>query len=286
MINPINIEPANPMQKIIYMVHDDDGALAGGPLLGAPGIDFPLLAAEFRAERYAKAEDAGEDYCWLSESEFVSWLLERQILSPMKTVDVSIKIETQYEHRYVPKHWPLCPECSIGRGEENMGRVLHSLNRADWHRKCTECGHDWDHRDEPYLYKQPMLEDDGRCVASGCVPYSISQAGEVPMADVLVVCSKHGWSENNGMYDTHGVLAAGELGIRMLPRKTDITEGKLTLRKLLDMLSPTKNYIIATRKHWLAVVKGENRDQADTGMRAEVSAYWEVLPVNSQGALD
>lgn len=272
--------------KQVYMLYDRDGHFEGGPYLGEPGLDFSSLAAKFRAERYAKAEAAKEDYCAIFECDFTEWLVATGTLSPIETIRTTITLDTQGENRYVPAHWPLCPECEAGRGEETMGRVLHALNRCDWHRKCSECGHEWEHQDHPYRHDQPMLEDDGRCIASGCVPYSISQAGALPIADVLPVCAKHGWSESNGMYDSHGILAAGELGLRMLPRQVLGIEGKPTLRKLLATLHPAKNYIVDTKEHWLAVVHGENRDTADTSMRAEVFAYWEVLPAHNQGVVN
>lgn len=269
--------------KKVYMLYNRDGGLEGGPYLGESDLDFSALSAKFQMERYAKAEAAKEDYCAVFECDFVAWLVGQGIVVPMETIAITVTLDTQGETRYIPTHWPLCPECGVGRGEETMGRVLHALNRCDWHRKCTECGHDWDHQDHPCRHDQPMLEDDGRCIANSCVPYSISQAGALPIADVLSVCAKHGWSESGGMYDSHGIQAAGELGVRMLPRQVAGIQGRPTLRKLLTTLHPAKNYIVATKEHWLAVVNGENRDPANTSMRTEVFAYWEVQPANSQG---
>lgn len=263
-------------QKVVYTLYDDNGCFAGGPYIGEPELNFSTLADSFRKERYAKAEADREDYCIIFEHDFVFWLLEKGILSPMDSTSVTVTLDTQGDNRYIPAHWPLCPVCEEGRGEETTGRVLHPLNRQDWHRQCTNCGHTWDHHDEPYQSGKPMLADDGRCIASGCVPYSISQAGGLPMTEVLAVCTKHGWSEANGMYDAHGILAAKELGLHMQLRQPETVDGRLTLRKLLGMLSPAKSYIVSTRNHWLAVVKGESRDQANTSMRAEVAGYWEV----------
>lgn len=260
-------------QGIVYMIQGDGST--HGPYLGAPGIDFASLAAKFRDERYAEAEKAEEDFCWVGEDQFVAWLLAQEFLRPMQSTQVTVSIDTQ-ESRYLPKHWPICPSCDLGRGEEMMGRVLHSLNRADWHRKCTHCGHDWDHRDEPYLFDQPMQEDDGRHIESGCVPYSISQAGELPMEDVLRVCAKHGWRENHGMFDSDGLAAANELGLQLVPIQSRMIAGKRTLRRELASLPPSKNYIVSTNNHWLAVVRGKSRDPAETNLRTEVQFCWEV----------
>lgn len=267
------------MTKVVYMLYEEDGRIAGGPYLGAPDLDFPALMAEFRTQRYAKCEAASEDYCFLTEDDFASWLLERGVLSPMKAAHITVNIDTSGANRYIPGHWPTCPECGAGRGDQNMGRVLHSLNRCEWYFKCTECDHTWDHHDEPYDHKNPMLEDDGRCIESGCVPYSISQVGGLPMPQVLKTCQSHGWSEDNGMPEDQGIEVAQRLGLRMIPGHMGMIGNKLTLRRLLDTLSPRKSYIVATRGHWLAVVNGINRDQGGTNMRTEVTGYWEVQRV-------
>ncbi len=273
------MEKIGTASQTVYMLYEGCSHSAGGSYLGAPGLDFSVLAAEFRAERYAKAEAAGEDYCFISNGGFVVWLLERGVLAPMETVDVTVAINTWGENRYVPKHWPLCPSCGAGRGEEVMGhhgRVRRALNRMEWHHECTECGHAWGHHDEPYDHGKPMLEDDGRCIPNGCVPYAISQVCALPIAEVLEVCRRYGWAEDEGIGNAHAIAAVSELGWRMVPGALAQTSGKVTLRRLLGSLSTRKNYIVATKGHWLAVVGGENRDQAEKSMRTLVDRYWEV----------
>lgn len=261
--------------KIVYMLSGDEGD-SDGPFLGVPDIDFSLLASKFRAERYAQCEAERKDYCHISESDFVSWLLATGVLSPLKATEAYIRVDTSGENAYVPQHWPLCPQCGVGRGEEEMGRLLEALNRREWYRKCTECRHTWAHHDEPYYFDKPMLEDDGRCIAGGCVPYSLSQTTGLDIDEVLEACRERGWREGEGMDAICGIETASALGFRMVETHALVATGKLTLRKLLDTLSPAKSYIVATRGHWLAVVNGENRDQADTNMRAKVIGCWEV----------
>jgi len=264
------------LEKVIYMLRDDDGHVLGGPYHGVPGLDIEALASGFRAMSYAKAEAAGDDFCMIGGDDLATWLIERGLLTPIETVDLTASVDTRGEHAYVPAHWPQCPSCDTGRGETWMGRVLHSLNRTDWHRKCTSCGHTWDHRDEAYDASSPMLDDDGRCIDSGCVPYAISQAGGVPFERALNVCRAHGWRADNGIDEHRGIEAAIACGLEMREWKEQRVAGTLTLRRLFDRLSPAGNYVVATRGHWLAVVKGENRDQADTHLRSEVLACWEV----------
>lgn len=181
--------------ETVYMLHDEYHESTYGPYLGVPGLDFSSLSAKFRTESYAKAEAAGDDYCVIGGlDEFARWLLERGVLVSMETVSVAIDLDAGGENRYIPKHWPICPQCGTGHGEEVMseGSVRRALNRAEWHRSCTECGHAWDHHDEPYDSGKPMLEDDGRCIPNGCVPYAISQACALPIAEVMEVCRRHG----------------------------------------------------------------------------------------------
>lgn len=264
--------------KISYMLYDEEGRSAHGPFFGAPGLDFIGLSAIFRSERFAKAEAAQEDFCFIEDHDFVVWLLEREILShpPAAPVNVTIRIDTQGENHYTPKHWPSCPECQIGRGQDTPGDIAHQLNRWAWHYTCTACGHIWGHRAEPYDSKKPLIEDDGRMTRNGCAPYSISKVGGLPMESVLKVCRAHGFSEEDGMSEDSAIEAARTLGLNVMPGRIEMVAGRLTLRRLLNMLSPVKNYIVATRGHWLAVVGGNNCDPSDTSMRSEVIGFWEV----------
>lgn len=263
--------------NIVYMLRDPYGSSEIGPLLGKPGLDFGSLAAEFRTEIYAKHEAEGKDWCLPTTSEFVDWLIGRGLLTSLNTISITLDIDTSGENAYVPSHWPLCPECGEGRGDEEMGRVLHSLNRREWFRKCTKCSHTWDHHDEPYRGGQPMLDDDGRYIDGGCVPYAISQAGGIPMDHAVAVCRKHGWAEGQGIEGFGGVAAAVACGLVLVEQEVRQIAGTLTLRKLFDRLPSSGSYIVAIRGHWLAFVGGENRDQAGTHLRAEVTSCWEVL---------
>lgn len=263
--------------KIAYMLYGDEDRSVYGPLFGAPGLDFAGLSAGFRSEWFAKAEAAQEDFCFIGDHDFVAWLLERGILSHplVAPVNVTIGIDTQGENRYTPRHWPSCPECQIGRGEDTSGDIVRQLNRWEWYYTCTACNHVWGHRAEPYDGKKPLVEDDGRMTRNGCVPYSISQASGLPMESVLGVCKAHGFSEEDGLLEDSGIEAARALGLSVVPGRIEIV-GRLTLRRVLNMLSPAKNYIVSTRGHWLAVVQGNNCDQSDTSMRSEVVGFWEI----------
>lgn len=263
---------------VVYMLYGDDGEDAGGPFLGEPDLDLSSLASEFRTSWYAGHEARGEDFCFLNHGDFISWLLERKTLLPMGSASLYVGIDTSGENAYVPHHWPLCPECGEGRGRPETGQVLYSLNRQEHFRQCTACHHIWDRHHEQWLSKAPMLDDDGRYTPSGCVPYSISQACGLPFSQVVEACRRRGWSEKEGIAEDQGIEVAGEFGHRMVAGYIRMIEGKLTLRKVLAALSPAKTYIVATRGHWLSVVNGQNRDQADTSLRTEVVGYWEVLP--------
>lgn len=269
-----------PTEHVVYMLYGEDaGELrdVGGPFLGRPGLELSSLAIEFRAISYATHEAKGEDFCLLSHGDFISWLLEREILFPMNAVSLDISFDTSDENAYVPSHWPLCPECGVGRGREETGRVLHSLNRQEHYRQCMECRYIWGRNDQQWLLSGPMLEDDGRCIPSGCAPYSISQACGLPISQVLEACRVRGWREEEGLGEDQGIEVVRMFGHQMVPGHMRMIAGKLTLKKVLDVLVPTKNYIVATRGHWLAVVKGVNRDQSGTSLRTEVVGYWEVL---------
>ena len=120
-----------------------------------------------------------------------------------------------------------------------------------------------------------MLEDDGRYIPNGCVPYAISQASGISIHDVLDVCARHGWG-SDGMHTEHALAAAAELGLRLIPGPVGLLGPKPTLRRLLGALPTATSYIAETRDHWLAIVNGVNRDPADKSRRTEVIRYWEV----------
>lgn len=263
----------------LYMFHSGDDPALGGPYAGPAGLDTSALIAQFRQEAYAKAEAKRDDFCWISESDFVAWLVERGTVQPVATTDVHVHVACDGEHRYVPAHWPDCPACAQGRGEEEFGTIRHSLNRQESFYRCTECRHVWGHHEEPYLSHLPMLEDDGREIDGGCVPYAISQAGCLGIDHVLQVCRQHGWREGVGMFEDAGVAAAAECGVEMVVQPLPDAKGALTLAKLLPHLSSAKRYIVATKDHWLAVVAGENRDPAGTHGRSGVLAVWEIRPL-------
>lgn len=273
--------------KIIYMLeHGEYPTETCGPLLGAPDLDFSALKAEYRTERYGAAEAKGEDWCFVDASSFIDWLVMRGTLVRMDSVVVNVDIDTSGENRYAPRHWPLCPACEEGRGEDRTGDVRHALNAVQHYRCCTACAHIWDHRWKQWCSDRPMLEDDGRYTDSGCVPYAISQAGGLPFAQVADACRRRGWREGRGMRDADGLAVARELGLEVLNGRPSAMAGgdKLTLGRFLRAADPQRRYIVSVRDHWLAVVGGQVRETADTNMRTQVMAFWEVRRVPASAA--
>lgn len=265
------------MPDIVYILEGRDGSSA--PLLGSSGLDISSFIETYRLEQFQLAEAQQKDYCFISDDGFAEWMVEKGILTWQVTTVVQVNVNASAV-KYVPKHWPSCPECQEGRGDYEQGRILRELNRVDYHRKCTSCGHTWGHHDAPYLRDSPMLEDDGRCTPDGCVPYAISQAGGLPFEAVLRACQDFGWREDGGMESGKALAAATLLGLEMRSVSFPAERGLLTLKKLIHRLDPLRDYIVATNGHWLAVVKGENRDQADTHMRSKVGACWLVMKRN------
>jgi hypothetical protein len=266
------------MEKILYMLRTvDGGEYVAGPLYGAPGLDFTALAAEYREECYAEAQAKQQDYCYVTESDFVPWLVKKGILGHADYTPIFVSIDTTDGHHYQPSHWPLCPACGQCRCEEESGTVRHSLNRWQWFRKCRGCGHTFDYVEYPHDSTKPMLEDDGRCTHGGCVPYTISQVGALPFPDVLEACRAKGWTEANGMFEMAGLQVIRDFGFTVRQFFDDDGVTKLTIKQLLNDLPTDANYIVSTRKHWFAVVRGENRDPAGTNLRTHVASCWLVL---------
>lgn len=254
---------------------------SSGPYLGVVGLEFSAMIGEYRRDRYAAAEAAKEDNCYLDESDFIGWLIAKGHLTPIVTTDVEIAVRTYEEDAYVPKHWPECPECSNGRGSGEYGSTRRSLNRVVAFYRCTGCCHEWGHREVANNSNEPMLEDDGRDTEGGCVPFSISKACGIDWTTTLSVCEKHGWSRN-GMVPERAIVATRELGFsleRQDWRVLGTPEGP-TLKRLIAALRHDRNYIVSVKGHWLALVQGRIMDNdMNSGMGRKVLELYEVREI-------
>lgn len=274
--------------KALYMLYWGESYERGssGPFHGAAGLDFVALAGSYRKARYAAAEAKQEDYCMLGEDDFVGWLVETGILSPIETKNVGIEIRTTSDNAYVPKHWPECPECSTGRGDKEYGEVRRSLNRVNTFRRCTECQHEWGHTEEANNSTLPMSDDDGRDTPGACVPFAISKACGLDFAMVMRVCVNHGW-KNTGMAQTNAIVAARELGFALSWKNlAGVGTSKApTLKRLLPMLAPRRNYIAGVKGHWLAIVDGQIVDNdTNSGLGRKVQELYEINLVQAAAA--
>lgn len=265
----------------VYLLQGEYGGSVGGPYLGAQGLDMRKLALDFVRNSHADHEARGEDYCALYDSDFCEWAIARGIFEPIEHVVTTVDIHASDMPRYVPKHWPECPNCHQGRGDDTPGTVQSELNRWQWFRRCTECGFEWGHRVIPHDSSRPMLEDDGRYIDSVCVPYSLSQVAGLHIDAVLPVCRQHGWAERKGMDPNAAIVAARVLGIELgvypLPR----SNGRLTLSRVVNWLPRVGAFVIEVNDHWLSVVNGENRDQAATHGGATVHRIWRAERIAS-----
>lgn len=286
-ISTSSIHPARG-DKTLYMLYWGESYErdSSGPYHGAAGLDFAALAESYRKERYAAAEAAKEDYCMLGEGDFTRWLVNKGIFSPVETANVEIEIRTSSENAYVPKHWPECPACGSGRGEQEYGEVKNSLNRVKTFRRCTECRHEWAHAEEANDSSRPMLDDDGRDTPGACVPFAISKACGLDFATVLKVCASHGWSDD-GMQQEHAVVAARELGFDLIwqSRAGFWTSEAPTLKRLLAELPLGRNYVVGLKGHWLAIVDGQVVDnETNSGLGRKVQELYEVRVAQAAAA--
>lgn len=249
-----------------------------GPFLGSATLDFKALAELYRNERYAEKEAAGEDECWLNETDFCTWLTEKEYLSPVTTKSVELYISSTDGKQYVPKHWPECPECRPGRGKKDYGRCRESLNRIEVFYRCSNCSTTWGHHDEPNDEKKPMLEDDGRDTEGGCVPFSISKTCGIAFSTVLEVCRRYGW-DSQGMNTGEAAKAMKSLGFTLVnvPLPGTGSKRKHTLRAVVAALHPGRTYILEVKSHWLSYVRGELVDNdRPTGLSTHVHYLYEV----------
>jgi len=273
--------------KRLYMLYQGNYERNSyGPYIGDSGLDFAALSAVFRSESYALAEAKADDYCSLYESDFPAWLVAKGILSPVETTGIEISVSTSGGDAYVPKHWPVCPDCGNGRGDPQYGDARKSLNRIKTYKRCTECGHEWGHTEVANDTSKPMLDDDGRDTPGACVPFALAKACGIEFATVLDVCARHGWS-GTGMAQTNAIFAARELGfslawVNLVSAKTPSAP---TLKRLLPELNDGRNYVAGVKGHWLAIVDGQIMDNdANTGLGRKVLELYEVRMVQAMAA--
>jgi len=131
-----------------------------GPYIGTFGLDFRALAVDYRRDRYASAEAAQKDECRVDEDDFIAWMIERAILTPVQKTNSTIDFYYDSDNRYIPQHWPECPECRKGRGEQEYGDERRHLNRVVSLLRCTNCGNEWGHHEVANNPNLPMLGDD------------------------------------------------------------------------------------------------------------------------------
>lgn len=250
-----------------------------GPYLGNSGLDFDALATAFRKDRHAQAEASAADYVFLGEEDFLAWLLDKNILTSVKTTQVNLPRLESDDQPYCPKHWPACPACNDGRGDPCIGTTRKSLNRIEVFNRCIKCAHEWGHTDEAFDSTMPMLEDDGRDTIGGCAPFAISKACALDFKTVLDACTRHGWNPQEGIAADNAIAAARELGFVLTPSKrTDVGgSAATTLKRLLAELPRDRNFVAGTTGHWLAIVAGDVVDNdSATGLGNKVRELYEA----------
>ena len=271
----------------IYMLHwgEHYERRSSGPYLGVPGLDFAARSDDYRRASYAAAEAAKEDQCSLDESDFQKWLVGTGILAPIEAAVVDIEVRA-YGHECVPKHWPVCPDCETARGEQEYGAVRRSLNRITSYHRCTECRHEWGHHEVANNSSAPMLDDDGRDTEGGCVPFAISKACAIDWKVALAVCTKHGWNRS-GLSPDKAIIAVRELGfdlVRQSRSGVGVTSGP-TLKRLITELPRNRNYVVAVKDHWIAVVNGMMVDNdTNSGPGRKALELYEVRSAQSAAA--
>jgi hypothetical protein len=144
--------------------------------------------------------------------------------------------------------------------------------------RCTACGREWGHRDEPQISSKPMLENDGRDTEGGCVPYAISKATGLPIKEVQNICRSHGWNAG-GMHEADAIRALKEMGFDAVPGSMSIfpNGGRKSLAKFRANAHPSHTYIVSIDEHWLTIVQGQNMDNRDSGGNSIVIRYWRII---------
>jgi len=108
-----------------------------------------------------------------------------------------------------------------------------------------------------------------------CVPYAIHVVTGIEMNRVLIMASEVGHDAQKGMSPVAGWSLLQRLGCVVTPMKPP--EGPRALSQVLGSLDGNKTYILSTKDHWLAVVKGKKHDKAMTHGKTNISHVFEVV---------
>ncbi|MHD0644210.1 hypothetical protein ACYPKM_01070 [Pseudomonas aeruginosa] len=268
-------EHLQPPGTVLYNFRDERHQRTYGPYAGEPNLDLGWHQQRYREACYAAAEAIGADGCDISTEDFLSWMVGEEILVQIPAKTESLDVHPESGAPYVPKHWPLCPQCGIGRGGEQLQSENAVFNRVTYARACTSCDHKWDFVDYARVPGHPMLEDDGSTTEDACAPYSLAKATGLPYAKVLEECIRCGWENPGGMKMISAFIALKNLGFEhdevYMPR-----DGVLTLSSAVKTLPTYGSYLISVNEHLMAFVEGQLFDMGDVHGRCQVHGIWEV----------
>ncbi len=94
-----------------------------GPFIGATGLDFSALAIKYRLDRYAAAEAACKDFCYVDEGDFTLMAVEQRYARVYRDNRRLYRYPSVYRRCVRAEALAECPECGNGRGEPEYGEV-------------------------------------------------------------------------------------------------------------------------------------------------------------------
>lgn len=110
-----------------------------------------------------------------------------------------------------------------------------------------------------------------------CVPYAIHIVTSIPLERVLIMAGEVGHDPAKGMTPVSGWSLLQKVGCVVSPMKKPV--GPNSLAQVIKTLEKDKIYILSTKDHWLAVVKGKKHDKAKTHGKAVITHVFEVISV-------
>lgn len=110
-----------------------------------------------------------------------------------------------------------------------------------------------------------------------CVPYAIHVVTGLPLDRVLIMAGEVGHDPETGMSPVAGWSLLKNVGCTVTAMKAPV--GDHSLSRVLKTLDNDKAYILSTKDHWIAVVRGKVHDKAKTHGKTAVTHLFEVLSV-------
>lgn len=150
----VELDLDNPRFEVLTLTTGEyDDFRVRGTFMVPIGLDWQMQAELFQIEKYKEAALKKDDYCWLSDDEFISWLCRQKIIKGVGIYEHHVELP-EPTVPYEPAHWPMCPSCEEARGEPKYDMAYYHHGEVTRFHRCISCEYEWGHETEQVKQKR------------------------------------------------------------------------------------------------------------------------------------